>query len=86
MTLDGKGTNSNVHAIYFSSNNKLNLTNSTLTIKNYNQDALEWNGFEVFTPKFEKYHEANRLVKFFYKNIHKIKQNTEYTVDFMTFP
>ena len=44
MTLDGKGTNSNVHAIYFSSNNKLNLTNSTLTIKNYNQDALEWNG------------------------------------------
>lgn len=27
-------------------------------------DALEWNGFEVFTPKFEKYHEANRLVKF----------------------
>ena len=44
MTLDGKGTNSNVHAIYFGSNNKLNLTNSTLTIKNYNQDALEWDG------------------------------------------
>ena len=34
-------------------------------------DALEWNGFEVFTPRFEKYHEANRLIKFFYKNIHK---------------
>lgn len=44
MTLDGKGTNSNVHAIYFCSNNELNLTNSTLTIKNYNQDALEWDG------------------------------------------
>ena len=44
MTLDGKGTNSNVHAIYFGSNNKLNLTNSTLTIKNYNEDALEWDG------------------------------------------
>lgn len=44
MTLDGKGTNSNVHAIYFGSNNKLNLTNSTLIIKNYNQDALEWDG------------------------------------------
>lgn len=32
------------HAIYFTGNDKLNLTNSTLTIKNYTQDALEWDG------------------------------------------
>lgn len=44
LTLDGTGTKSNVHAIYFCSNNKLNLNNSTLIIKNYTQDALEWNG------------------------------------------
>lgn len=44
LTLDGTGTESNVHAIYFGSNNKLNLNNSTLIIKNYTQDALEWDG------------------------------------------
>ena len=51
LTLDGAtltmdGTNAgNVHAIYFGSNNKLNLKNaSKLTIKNYKQDALEWDG------------------------------------------
>ena len=44
LTLDGTETKSNVHAIYFGSNNKLNLNNSTLIIKNYTQDALEWNG------------------------------------------
>lgn len=44
LTLDGTGTKSNVHAIYFCSNNKLNLNNSTLIIKNYAQDALEWDG------------------------------------------
>ena len=43
LTLDGTGTG-NAHAIYFCSNNKLNLTNSTLIIKNYLDDALEWNG------------------------------------------
>ena len=43
MTMDGTGTADNVHAIYFGSNNKLNLSNgSELKIKNYNQDALEW--------------------------------------------
>ena len=45
LTMDGTGTASNVHAIYFCSNNKLNLKNgSNLTIKNYSQDALEWDG------------------------------------------
>lgn len=45
LTMDGAGTASNTHAIYFCSNNKLNLKNaSTLTIKNYSQDALEWDG------------------------------------------
>ncbi|WP_343006652.1 InlB B-repeat-containing protein [Collinsella aerofaciens] len=44
LTMDGTGAG-NVHAIYFGSNNKLNLKNgSNLTIKNYKQDALEWNG------------------------------------------
>ena len=49
MTMDGDpngtGVNMDKHAIYFCSNNKLNLTNgSVLTIKNYKQDALEWDG------------------------------------------
>ena len=46
LTMDGTGTAGNVHAIYFcSNNNKLNLlNNSNLTIKNYRQDALEWDG------------------------------------------
>lgn len=45
LTMDGSGTGSNVHAIYFCQNNKLNLRNgSNLTIKNYKQDALEWDG------------------------------------------
>ena len=44
LTMDGAGAG-NVHAIYFCSNNKLNLKNaSKLTIKNYKQDALEWDG------------------------------------------
>ena len=45
LTMDGTGTADNTHAIYFTGNNKLNLTNaSTLTISNYAQDALEWDG------------------------------------------
>ena len=45
LTMDGTGTAGNTHAIYFCSNNKLNLMNgSNLTIKNYAQDALEWDG------------------------------------------
>ena len=44
MTMDGTGTGKGTHAIYFCSNNKLNLTDSSLTIQNYDQDALEWDG------------------------------------------
>ena len=45
MTMDGTGTAGNTHAIYFCSNNKLNVQNgSNLTIQNYKQDALEWDG------------------------------------------
>ena len=45
MTMDGTGTADNTHAIYFGSNNKLNVQNgSNLTIQNYKQDALEWDG------------------------------------------
>lgn len=44
LTMDGTRAGS-VHGIYFCGNNKLNLKNaSNLTIKNYKQDALEWNG------------------------------------------
>lgn len=50
LVMDGKGTPvsadyTHTHAIYFTGNNKLNLTNaSNLTISNYSEDALEWNG------------------------------------------
>lgn len=44
LTMDGADAGS-VHGIYFCGNNKLNLKNaSNLTIKNYKQDALEWDG------------------------------------------
>ena len=44
MTMDGTDAG-NAHAIYFCSNNKLNLKNgTTLIIQNYQQDALEWDG------------------------------------------
>lgn len=44
LTMDGTDAGS-VHGIYFSGNNKLNLKNaSNLTIENYKQDALEWDG------------------------------------------
>mgnify|MGYP004516481183 FL=1 len=45
MTIDAAGkSKNNTHAIYFCGNNVLSLKNSNLTIKNYKQDALEWNG------------------------------------------
>ena len=50
LVMDGKGTpvsadKVHTHAIYFTGNNKLNLTNaSNLTISNYSEDALEWDG------------------------------------------
>jgi len=42
MMMDAKGAANSTHAIYFCSNNKLNLKESTLEIRNYPQDALEW--------------------------------------------
>lgn len=43
LSMDGAGTGNNTHAIYLTGNNKLNLQNgSVLTVKNYKQDALEW--------------------------------------------
>lgn len=44
MVMDGNGVADNTHAIYFGSNNKLNLKDSKLEIRNYPQDALEWDG------------------------------------------
>ena len=43
MTMNGAEGNT-AHAIYFCRNNKLNLTDSKLEIKNYQEDALEWDG------------------------------------------
>ncbi len=45
MTMDATGTTNSPHAIYFCKNNVLNIINgSNLTIKNYANDALEWDG------------------------------------------
>ena len=44
MTMDAEGVSNSPHAIYFCSNNQLNLNDSTLVIRNYPQDALEWDG------------------------------------------
>ncbi len=45
MTMDAEKTTNSPHAIYFCNNNVLNLYNGTvLTIKNYANDALEWDG------------------------------------------
>ena len=45
LSMDGAGTGNNTHAIYLTGNNKLNLQNgSVLTVRNYKQDALEWDG------------------------------------------
>ena len=45
LAMDGAKTASRTHAIYFTGDNKLNLKKgSNLSIKNYPQDALEWNG------------------------------------------
>lgn len=45
LAMDGAKTAKNTHAIYFTGDNTLNLKNgSSLTIKNYPQDALEWDG------------------------------------------
>lgn len=45
MTMDATGVSNIPHAIYFCNNNVLNIVNgSILTIKNYPQDALEWDG------------------------------------------
>ena len=45
MTMDATGTTNSPHAIYFCQNNVLNIINgSNLTIKNYANDALEWDG------------------------------------------
>ena len=45
MIMDAAGTTNSPHAIYFCQNNVLNVINdSVLTIKNYANDALEWDG------------------------------------------
>ena len=53
LTMDGTDAGS-VHGIYFCGNNRLNLKNvSNLTIKNYKQDALEWDGGNGYNINIE---------------------------------
>lgn len=44
MTMDATDTKNSPHAIYFCQDNVLKVNNSNLTIKNYPNDALEWDG------------------------------------------
>lgn len=71
MTMDGTDAG-NAHAIYFCSNNKLNLNNSSLTIENYAQDALEWDGGDggynvnIVDSTFTSYNNRSGLTGTFY--------------------
>lgn len=54
LAMDGAKTAKNTHAIYFTGDNTLNLKNgSSLTIKNYPQDALEWDGGSGYNVNIE---------------------------------
>lgn len=54
LAMDGAKTASGTHAIYFTGDNKLNLKNgSNLSIKNYPQDALEWDGGSGYNVNIE---------------------------------
>lgn len=44
MTMDATDAKNSPHAIYFCQDNVLKVNNSNLTIKNYPNDALEWDG------------------------------------------
>lgn len=76
MTMDGTGTADNVHAIYFCSNNKLNLSNgSELKIENYKHNALEWDGgdggynVDITDSTFISNHNRSGFVGTFYATI-----------------
>ena len=78
MMMDGTGTASGVHAIYFGSNNKLTLENgSELTIKNYPHNALEWDGGDgdynvnIKDSTFISDHNRSGFVGTFYATIDK---------------
>ena len=74
MTMDGTGAG-NAHAIYFCSNNKLNLNGSSLTICNYAQDALEWDGgdggynINIVNSTFTSDHNRSGITGTFYATI-----------------
>lgn len=54
LAMDGAKTAKNTHAIYFTGDNTLNLKNgSSLTIKNFPQDALEWDGGSGYNVNIE---------------------------------
>ena len=80
MTMDGAGAG-NAHAIYFCSNNKLNLNSSNLTIKNYPQDALEWDGGDggynvnILNSTFISDHNRSGFTGTFYATITNSKVN-----------
>lgn len=75
MTMDGENAGDK-HAIYFCSNNELNLSNkSKLEIKNYKQDALEWDGgngkynVDITDSTFISDHNRSGFVGTFYATI-----------------
>ena len=74
MTMNGQDANK--HAIYFCSNNKLNIVNgSSLTITGYKQDALEWDGGDggynvnIIDSKFISDHNRSGFTGTFYATI-----------------
>lgn len=76
MLMDAAGTSNSPHAIYFCYNNILNVLNgSTLTIKNYKEDALEWDGGDegynvnIKDSKFISDHNRSGFAGTFYATI-----------------
>lgn len=73
MTMDATGVANNPHAIYFTGDNVLEIINgSNLTIKNYPQDAVEWDGgtggyfFNIADSTFCSDHNRSGITGTFY--------------------
>ena len=82
MTMDATGTTNSPHAIYFCNNNVLNVINgSNLTIKNYANDALEWDGgnggynVNITDSTFTSDHNRSGFTGTFYATITDSKVN-----------
>ena len=81
MTMNGAGAG-NAHAIYFTGNDTLNIINSSnLTIKDYPQDALEWDGgnggynLNIKDSTFTADHDRSGITGTFYATFDNSKVN-----------